>query len=412
MTARSLGLVAVLALGLAGCTENLATPGDCPALCPGDRITVKDTVITATTGADSTYFGYALRSARQSLLVSSGLAAGEHRSFVVFGKVRTDSISVDATLFPLVVDTIALSFQVEVRDTTATNLQMFLYRIPIRTDTSISFDSLETFLTPANLLDSARMSDTLKAGRIEAIFTEDELARLVPAAEDSGRFGVAIRVRADQPTGLRLALDPSVLGTGPLFEYRGTAVGVVDTTKRRQKVGARREDNGKIGFVQNRDLATNANPDLLYIGGPSGARSLIRFVVPASIRDSTQILRATLQLTPAEPLVGLPNRRAPEDVAVLGIITDLGAKSPTTSVGAVPHGALAQGTSNAATVDVIALVSSWQTAGGAPQALVLQHSDELNGGGFMQPVFYSSRSATGRPTLRITYGVPTKPGQP
>lgn len=407
-----IGLGGLLALGVVGCQEDLASPAQCPDLCPGNRVSIRDTVFEAVVGSDSAYFGYTLRSSRQVLLVSDSLPAGEYRSFVVFGKSSRDSVTVDGNSVKFVTDTMAISFQVEGRDTTAKNLRLLLYRIPITTDTAIGFDSLEALLSPANLVDSAAMSDTLKFGRVETLIAGDRLASLLPSPEDSGRFGVGLRVRADRPTGVRVSLDPQRLGTGPLLEFRGEALAVVDTSKRRQKVQARFQDVANAGFVQTRNLGTNPNPDLLYIGGPSAARSIVRFNIPLFIRDSTQLLRATLELTPAVGLFGLPNSRDPDRVGVVGVVTDLGAKSPTSTIGGIPQGALAEGTTTPTSIDVINVVASWSTARGTPQAVFLQHSQETLGGGFMQPAFFSTRSATGRPTLRITYSIPSKPGQP
>ena len=83
------GLATVVAV--AACQENISTPGDCPTLCPGEQIIVRDTMIFATVGGDSAFFGYFPRSSNSVMLVSSGLAAGELRSFVVFPKQRRDS---------------------------------------------------------------------------------------------------------------------------------------------------------------------------------------------------------------------------------------------------------------------------------------------------------------------------------
>ena len=55
------GLATVVAL--AACQENISTPGDCPTLCPGEQIIVRDTTIVATLGGDSTFFGYFPRAA-------------------------------------------------------------------------------------------------------------------------------------------------------------------------------------------------------------------------------------------------------------------------------------------------------------------------------------------------------------
>ncbi|MFN0177322.1 MAG: hypothetical protein ACKVZ0_00885 [Gemmatimonadales bacterium] len=389
----------------------MTTPGECPALCPGDAIVVRDTIIEATPGADSTYLGYTPRNARQVLLVSDGLVAGEYRSFVVFAKNTRDSVQVDGTSRVFTIDTVALSFTIEVRDTLVKKLRLHLYRIPITTDTTITFTGLTDLFTPAALIDSIQVADSVKSGRVEVAITGDQLTALLPPAADSGRLGVGIALTAEQPTGVRLALDPLLTGSGPLFEYRGLAAGVVDTSKRRQRIQVRLESISRTGYVTNADRTANLDPDLLYLGGPGAARSLLRFEVPSFIRDSTQIIRATLLLTPAETLAGLPNNRFGDFVSALGLVVDLGRKSPTVSFG-VNRGTLPAGSAAEVAVDVYSLVAQWQTDGGAPQGIFLQHSDETIGGGFMQPVFYSTRSPIGRPKLRITYGIPAKSGQP
>ena len=100
-------------------------------------------------------------------------------------------------------------------------------------------------------------------------------------------------------------------------------------------------------------------------------------------------------------------------MAVRGVAADLGAKSPPLgAAGLLIKGGLGQGTTNATQADMFSLVSQWQVAGGPPPGGFIAHLDEPPGGGFMQPVFYSTRSPTGQPRLRLTYGLPTRPGRP
>jgi len=406
--------LALLAPLAAGCQEDLASPGRCPELCPGNAIVVRDTVIEATAGGDSSYVGYTPRTARRILLVSNGLSAGEYRSFVVFPKNKRDSVNVDGTNRPFIIDTVALSFVIEARDTLAKALRLDLYRIPITTDTTVSFVGLDTLLNPAALIDSIVVADSVKSGRVQVAITGDRIAPFLPAAADSGQLGVGIAVRADRPTGVRLSMPPELttVGAAPLFEYRGIAEGVVDTAKRRQRIQVQPNRVASTGYVTDTDLAANRDPDLLYVGGPSAARSLLRFSIPPFIRDTAQIIRATLTLTPAGPLAGLPNSRGGDSVSAFGLVVDLGAKSPTTTFGAPPQGRLADGSADEIPVDVFSLVANWGTTSGSPQAIFLQLSTETLGGGFMQPVFRSTRSAVGKPRLRITYGIPAKSGQP
>ncbi len=403
------GLAMVIAV--AACQENINTPGDCPTLCPGEQIIVRDTVILATPGSDSAFFGYASKAASSVLLVSSGLAAGELRSFLVFPKQRRDSIQVDGTQRALIVDTISISFSLQARDSTAKNLKLFLHRVPITVDTALTFDSLQSLIAQAPPFDSIAVADTLKLGKVEALFVGPRLTLIDGPAADSGRFAVGLTVRADKPTGIRLG-GGSGLTSGPLFETRGK-VDVSDTAKQRQRTSVRPDAADKLGYVGNRDLAVGASADLLYIGGPQAGRSIIRFAIPRFILDSSQILRATLELTPAARLDGLPNNPAGDSIVVRGVAADLGAKSPPLgAAGLLVKGGLGQGTTNATQIDMFSLVAQWQATGGPPSVVFVAHQDEPLGGGFMQPVFYSTRSPTGQPRLRLTYGLPTRPGRP
>lgn len=406
------GAVLMIAV-LAGCQENINAPGECPDLCPGEQIIVRDTVIPVTFGSDTTYFGFVPRASRTSLLLSDGLAAGEYRSFVVFPKQRTDSIELDGVLQEYAIDTVSISFNLRIRDSTASDLTVLLYRIPITTDTTVTFAQLEGLIAAAGEpLDSIVVADSVKTGVIEAIFSGDDLAKLEVPADDSGQIAIALAVRASKPTGIALAVDGSSTATAPKYENRGR-IQIADTTRRRQVRAVQPANIGSYGWVTNVDLSVNPDPDLLYLGGPGGARALVRFNIPDLLLDSAQILRATLELTPAAVLDGLPNNPFGDSVAVRGILIDLGPKSPpVVTPGLSSSGGIGQGTANLVSIDFFLLATQWQIDGGPPPALFLAHSDEFLGGGFMQPVFYSSRSPTGQPRLRLTYGLPTRPGRP
>jgi hypothetical protein len=401
----------ILAVALSACVEKLATPGSCPELCPGDRIIVRDTTILPVPAGDSSHFGYLPRAARTAMLVSNGLAAGEARGFVIFPRQRTDSIQVDGTLVEFTVDTVAISFALQARDTTATGLKVFLHRIPITVDTTLTFDQIDALLTNAAIIDSIEVPDSVRASdRIEALFVEDELALLTVPPDDSGRIGIGLTVRASKPTGIILGGDAFASANAPVYESRGKA-DVPDEDRQRQRPSVRPDDPARVGYVFNADLGENPDPDLLYVGGPRAARALIRFDLPPAIKDSAQILRATLELTPALPLVGLPNYEVGDTVLAQGVVADLGAKSPPlVSFGLQLGGGLEESTTNLVEIDLLRLVTQWQIEDGPPAVVFIAHLHE--GQTFMQPVFHSTRSPAGSPRLRITYGLPTRPGRP
>lgn len=401
--------IPALAVVAAGCQERLTTPGQCPDLCPGTPIVVRDTTITATPGADSSFFGYLPRASRTALLVSSGLPAAEARAFVVFPKHRRDTVTVDGIQLALAIDTMSISFGLQLRDTTARSLVLYLHRIPITTDTTITFSALDSVLATAPIIDSIAVPDTLRVGRVEALFLGDEMRLLDTAPEDSNQVGIGLTVRATKPTGVRLGVDP-VSANAPQLQSRGR-VNVPDSTRMRQRVTVSPTSASMYGYVFAEESATAPDPDLLYVGGPQGARALVRFTLPRTILDSAQVLRATLELTPARPLIGLPDSPDRDTLAVAGVIADLGAKSPILLLpGLRLAGPLVEGTTAVVAVDVRQLVNQWQGSNGPPAVVLLQQLDE--GNSFMQPVLYSTRSPVGQPRLRLTYGLGTRPGRP
>jgi hypothetical protein len=104
-----LGGLVVLA---AGCGERLATPADCPALCPGTGADIFDTVLVAIPGADSTYEGYASQADVPSILVSNGLPEREARAFLRF-PARPDTITVAGAVHPYTTDSEVFGFALE-----------------------------------------------------------------------------------------------------------------------------------------------------------------------------------------------------------------------------------------------------------------------------------------------------------
>ena len=394
---------AVGALVLAGCTENLATPGDCPELCPGQTLIVRDTTIFADPGLDSAYFGYTPKAIPPALLVSSGLPAGEARTFVIFQTAKFDSITVLDTARALAIDTVLVAFTLQARDTTAKHLKVFIHRVPLTLDSTTTFAQLDPLLTPESLVDSIVVPDSVRTGLIQAVITKAEtiIKGLATQTGDSGRIGIALRLTADKATGIRLA---STLTTGqPQITISGK-VAVTDTARQRQRLTIAAQQT-RTNFVVSRRVAFDS--DMLPVGGHERARSLIRFTLPKVIKDSASLIKATLELTPVEPVYGLPTDSAGSLLELQGISADLGAKSPR-GAGAIQY-RIPEATGTVS-VDIRGLVEQWRIDKGPPSAVLLRFNPE--GGSFMQPVFYSTRSATGRPRLRIIYALPSHPGKP
>ena len=394
----TLALFSAVALATA-CQEKLATPTDCPDLCPGTSLIIRDTILEAEPGLDSTFVGYIRADAVGALLVSNEISGGEARAWAEFPR-RADSVTVDVAIKPYTIDSVAFVLHLLARDTAVRNLRFILHRIPPVADTTTTFDALNAELTPESLIDSTLVSDTLKTGAVRVLVTGDELQRIAPIEADSFRLGIGIRINADRPTGARIASLATVEGPPQLLTY--VHVDVVDTAKQHQLIT---QNADSANYV----LQTAPPPpaDRLFLGGRSGSRTVIRFKLPKLIKDSAAVVRATLELTPAAPIKGLAND--PGELQVRGVLLDLGAKStPLTTVAATAQ--LPAGATAVQSADLKDVVNLWLGAHGTTPTLLLGLSPE--GGTFSRPEFFSTRSGSGAPRIRLTYALPTHPGQP
>jgi hypothetical protein len=381
------------ALVLSGCQEKLTAPADCPALCPGGQPQVYDEVFTAIPGADSSYTGYLQPHQAPTLLASNGLQGFEQRALVRF-LARADSVSVRDTLRAYTIDSVALSFTIAARDTTLDGVQLLLYRLAPTFDSASTFAAVAPAFVPESLIATVSVPDTLNSGVVRTVFQGADLSRVQIAAADSGKLALGVGVAAPSLTGVRVGALAG--GSGPIFTTYVT-MDVPDTgTAKLRTLALSAVFNTYVSEVPQISDST-----LLDVGGAPSARSLIRFDLPPRIRDSATIVRATLELTPVEPITGLPTD--PARLLARAILADVGAKSPVnTLVGRVPEDTLEIGATTVS-LEAVRLVELWLGSASRPSALILSLTPEASS--FTRPVFYSTRVADPalRPRLRLSY---------
>ena len=386
---------ALLVLGLGACTEDLTTPGTCPQTCPGGAVEVRDTVIYALQDQDSAYFGYVLAGQGTGLLVSTADPAMHYLSVVRFGG-RPDSIRIQDTLYTYTIDSVAVSIGVLARDPAATGIVLQLYRAPATVDSAVSYADLATYATPANLLDSMVVPDTLQNGNLRVVFSGADLAKVAIPAADSGVLAIALGMTSVDSTGVELG-GPSASTFLPTFTTYAT-VSEVDSANQAQAIirvanfATYREEN-----------PPPLDPTILRVGGAPSSRILLRFSLPPEIRNSiTEILRAELMLTPDGPIEGVPGIAT--TITARGLLADVGAKSPLVPL-ISPLTLIYPDSTSTSTIEVIDIVKTWQLATNPPAEAIFV-SLQPEGSSFTQPVFASSRSPSGVPQLRITYVTP------
>ncbi|HWZ27421.1 MAG TPA: hypothetical protein VNX15_02600 [Gemmatimonadales bacterium] len=413
----ALGIAAVLA----GCTEDATAPGKCPGFCPSGQLAVVDTILYIIS-RDSSHIGYVQADSAIDMLAINAFGV-DSRPIFKLGPVPNRlavSTTDTTTSAALSVDSALLTLNIDRRDTLATNLRISLYRLPLTIDSGTTLgdlsgpftDSLVRTVNVDSVLALPGGVDSIAGDSVVATDTTRITLRVVMkldsaqaayVAADSGRSAFGIRISADSLASV--AFRTLAGGAGPIltwwatFDSSGTNVHRVIGTA----------VNLFNSFVHNVPMpALDSN---LLVGGVPSARSLLRFSLPRNIRDSTQVVRATLLMVPITAPVGVPS-----DSVILTfarVSADLGAKSPCIPVGSlcsapgagdssvvVAEPVRMNATDTIAT-DVTLIVRAWQGDTLGPQALMVRQLPE--GANLISLRLYSSRSTAFRPALHITY---------
>lgn len=382
-------------MGLLGCTEDFTTPGSCPQTCPGGNIVIRDTVIDAVVGGDSSYFGYIAPGEGTGLLVSTAEPADQYLTAMRFGAFP-DSVRIGDTLHAFVIDSVAISLGVLARDPNATGIALQVYRAPATIDSGVTFADVAGYIVPATFLDSIVVPDTLANGNLQIVFSGADLVKVAIPEADSGVMALAVSVTSDSATGVELGSTTAASFLPKVTWY--ISVPEVDSTKQ----------PAPIQRVPTYDTYVQQNPpiqdlDVLQVGGAPSARFIVRFSIPDSVLIGVEILRAELLLTPTVPIAGVPGIGT--TITARGVLSDQGGKSPLVPL-ITTTTAVTVGSADSVTLEVIELVRTWQIIQGTRPAQAFFLSLQPEASSFTVPVFASTRSPSGAPRLRLTYVYP------
>ena len=287
------------------------------------------------------------------------------------------------------------------RDTLVNGLKLYLYRLPApeTVDSSRTFADIDAQLVDANLIDSIAVPDSVNVGTLSTKLFGADAGRVGLAPGGDSVLAIGVRIAAESPTGVRLGSLAG--GTGAAFTSYVTLLDVADT-------GATLKPAVTRGTVFNTFLTQNPIlPDdtLLTVGGEPSSRALIRFGLSDEFLDSITVVRATLEITPARPIIGLPTD--PATLRAIAVVSDLGAKSALTPDDRfISQDTLPALQTDTVRIEVTRLVQLWQSTTARPQSIFLQLVPE--GATFTRAVFFSSRAhvpdgTNVTPRLRLTY---------
>ena len=382
---------------ISACQEKLTSPAECPGLCPGGPQTLFETVLGPLAGLDSSFHTYVAPGQGKALLVSSGLPASEDRAVYRF-VTRQDSIAVRDTARAYTVDSVLITLNIVARDTLVGGLKVVLFHLPSGVDSTATFESVDPQLVDANLIDTIAVPDSVHSGQIQTILRGADVARVAIPPGTGGVLAMGLRMTASAGTGIRVGSLGG--GNGATFVSYLT-VDVPDTGSVRNQLLSRATEFNTF-VTQNR---ASPDPTLLTVGGDSSSRSILRFVLPPQLKDSATIIRATLELIPAHPLLGL--RGDPAVLEAHAVLADLGPKSPiTTDPLGIVTDTIPDGTTDTLRLEVTRLVRLWQASTDRPPAIFLKLNPEA--ATFTRAAFGSTNPASpvGPPRILITFQLP------
>ncbi len=421
----------LLVAGVAACVEKATAPGVCPDFCPGGTIAIQDTVMTDVIVRDSAFRGYRQPYQAELMAVADSPGVIDSRAIFRMNFIATTAVPTVGDTVPIVADSSRLEVVIVRHDPRATSLFLKIYRLPLTIDSSSTFSALApSFSGPA--ADSANVTDLLTRTAIQdsaskANFGTDSIrtdsaghtlqitasgtdtlfkvyfdldtlqAPFVVA--DSGKIAWGVRVHADSLASISVGTN-LVIDRDPQMKwfYHYTIHDTTGVTPDSVVYANVSKGTTFHSFVF--DPPNPAFDDNLTVGGAPSARSVLRVAFPQLLRDSVDIVRATLVLLPVVPAQGLPGDSF--RVVAVPVLTDFGAKSPASSNTAVYGSATVPvGSTDTVRVELSDLMRGWAADTSLVTTLLLTHSQE--GSSYTEIQFHSSRDVPFKPVLHVTY---------
>ena len=419
------------ALAALACFENPTSPAQCPAFCPGGGLATVESLLGTAIERDSSFAGYV--QARQApVLIASSLPGTQSRPIWVSPPIETrfriDTGS-DTTTGPIVVDSMKLTVSVFRTDTAGVhNLRLAFYQLPVGIDSTTTFADLApafaaTPLRVINVDSLAALPGLHDAITGDTVLAIDSLRNRVElrvkfigsqtgfSAADSGKLALGVIATGDSPPSITLGSSESPFPPIAWWFYHVDSAGKLirpDSLPRAAPDSQGRQPRFDSFVFDAPPVTLDSN---LTVGGVPSIRSLLRFNLPRGLRDSTQIIRATLQLVPAGVAVNTPDSVF---LRVRRLIADLGAKSPmvvdTLVASSPPFVGIP---SDTVRIEMTTIFRLWQADTNAVTAVYLSllrldridsiHLAGDEAGTLAALRYFSSRASAFRPSVRITY---------
>ncbi len=393
------GPVATLAATVAalGCNENVVAPAVCPEYCPATTLEVLDTLLTSAIVLDSTFGGYIVPDSSGQLQIGADSAITSRAvfRFLSFPDTILDANDLNRPLPVVSVDSFEILLAMTKRSTDTAGPVLPVYALPSDVDASSTYDDLLPYFDDSTRIGAVELIDTVTFGRISAVLPGDAFGALT----SDSNAAVGVGYESAQSGFVNLVTVDSTFAATALVRYAK-----VDSAD-----GALAERSDTVGVAFDTFVfppRSPLDPGVLAVGGAPAYRTLLRVDLPTLIVDSSNVVRATLKLVPAEPVYGF--RGDSLLIQTQTVSVDVGAKSPivapaTDSVG-VGNSLVPVGSADTVFIDVTDQIRVWKPLPTLPRTISIRVLPE--GASISELRFNSSRSAFGTPLLQITYVPP------
>jgi hypothetical protein len=382
-----------LAMGVLACEESTTAPGVCPDFCPTGEIQLVDTVLVGVVEADTSFTGYVEPDGAIWMQVVGGDPGMGARSVMWYPRFR-DTVQVDSISTGPVVELDSFRLDLVLVDRTSVpGLAVTVHRLPPTVDRESDFSSLDPFFEDSTVVGTVVIPDGVFDDTVSAIIPADAFPTF---QEDSQQVALGLSIRGSTPA-------------FATFETRDANLGAL--LQRFVKIEASPGDTvERLDFVAP-EFDTFVDTDLtapvagsLIVGGTPSSRTFVRVLLPPSIMDSSDIVRAHLLMIPIEPAMGAPGDTLQLVAEPMG--ADFGPKSPIiashdsvlvkTSVGV--------GTLDTIPVDISAIMAFWQ--GDPEQVRILVVRTRFEAASMAEVRMGSTRTLGFQPLIRVTYVPP------
>lgn len=421
MRKRHLVWVAIAITALVGCDEKEVGSQSCPILCPEQSVTVKDTTLDAV-ASDTTIDNFPTFGAAAQLVIALAGDTLDSRAIIRFDSIATDYLpvgfTIDSARRPITnPDSVNLLLRVDtLHSRVSANFTLDLFDVDTLVADSVTAALIPLF-RPGRLIGSRTFT---KAQLLDTLRIPIGNAALLARLNVNARVRIGVRITSAASAMIRVGGSEGAAPSN--LNYKGAPdSGLVSYAFLPHSNTPPRFASAQSAFTDFSLFVIGVSPlapQTLGVGGLPARRPVLRFTLPTTIIDSSEVIRATLMLTQvpnfsyrfADPVgvyplvlvstahVTDPFRAASLAIPLIGGVRQrYPAHAWTDSVSMTPAG------TGVRSFEVTALLREWRLNGAALQrAIVFRVADE--GFDVADIRFYNHAAPVAlRPRIHILY---------